>query len=140
VVLSSLHSHNYKFANQYSLSYHCASLQNDCLQELLLSRSMIACQCISKLDQSQPQSVFRSWVTLGLPVHVGTYSIMASQCISEFPHYSPPIASPILLDHDLKVPLHSGLIMASMCISTFSLSRPFSACPNTHNYGLQVDL
>jgi len=81
VVLNSLHLHNYKLTNEYSLSCHRASLQIDRLQVLLQSRSIIACKCISKLAWSQPQSASLSSLDLRLTLQIQTRLVTASNYI-----------------------------------------------------------
>jgi len=114
IAFNSLHTHHYKFTNELSLNRRHASLQTDCLQVLLQSRSIIACKCISKLALSQPRSASLSSLDLGLQVHVQTRSITASKCIFGLLHLA------------LQVNLQTRSITVSQCISKLDWSWPRS--------------
>lgn len=79
----SLNGNNYKLTDESCLSGFHPSLQNVLLQVLLKSRLIIACKCISKHTQSQPQSASLRSLNLVHQVHVHTCLKVASQCISK---------------------------------------------------------
>jgi len=86
----------------------------DRLQVDLQTRSIMASQCISELNDR------------GHEMHLQTRSITASKCIS------------ILLDLDLQVHLQTRSIAASQFISKLAQSRPPSASLSSLDHALPV--
>jgi len=114
VVLNSLHFHNYKSTNEFSLSSCRASLPNYCLQieprlVLLQSLSIMASKYISKLAWSQPPSVSLNSHVYGLQTPTITASKVAPS--------RPPSVSWNSLDYNLQVHLQTCPISASKCVS-----------------------
>jgi len=116
-------------------------LQNNHLQVLLQSRSIMACyKCISKLARSRPRSVSLSSLNLGLQLYFQTRSISATQSISKLAQSRPPSASLSSLNLGLQLHLQTRSMTASKCISEFA--RPWSpiASPSSLAHSLKVHL
>jgi len=134
VVLNSLHSHNYKLTNEWSLSSRRASLpinrlKNDRLELLLHSCTIMSSTCISNPTRSQHPSVSLKSLDYGLQVHI----MSASKCISKLARSRPPSASPNSHDHGLQVHLQTHSKSSSQCISKLAWLQP----PNSVLYGLK---
>jgi hypothetical protein len=89
------------------------------LQVHVQTHSIMASQCIPKLDRSRHPSACPNWLDHGLPVHPQTRSITASKCISRLARLWPASS----YNHNLQVYLQSRSITASKSASpTFDLT------------------
>jgi hypothetical protein len=99
VVLNSLHGHNCKLTNKYTLSSCRTSLPNCHLKILLHFPSIPVSSCLWKHSWSQSPSVSLNSHDCSNPV----LTILAYKCISKLARSQPPSVSPNSLDPNLRV-------------------------------------